>query len=402
MILGKFFTSGTPLELSYETLFRHVYIIGETGVGKSALLENVAVELLRDSFHIILLDPNGDLARRVAGHCHQDDTIYWEPFDEAYYLGWNPLQVRDSASEQERQLVCERLVAAMSHAWGLGQHTPRLLHILRYSLRLLIDSGLSVTELQELLSNRSYATSLLNRSLSQTVTAVWKDEFLTKPAKDWAEWVAPIQNRIGQFMLSPTFRKTLGSRSTINLYEVINGMKPKNLILNLSKGQYGEETSALHGSLIVSTVMSAVMARDKVPEEERLPLALIVDEFQDFLSGAFIPILAQGRKYRLSLVIAHQFLGQLESEVLRKAVLGTTGTKVAFRVGGEDVDTIAKALGIKQPDWPLDLPNRHALVRTLMDGQPTHAQELKTDETEAPQAFEAVRNHTRSCYGLTP
>jgi len=397
MILGTdYISTNKPVRLSTDALRRHLYIVGKSGTGKSVLLDNLITDLIESGSGCCLIDPHGDLAEAVASRIPQkriNDVIYFDPADLSYSLGYNPLK---STATDNRPLVAENVLSAFAHVWGLSaQHTPRLLHILRNALRLLLDNQETLLALSLLLIENRYRTRLLKRCEDPTVRLFWEEEFGRWNDRQRAEYLASLQNKLGALMSNPTMRNTL-SHSTLDLATVMSGGQV--LVCNLSKGKLGEETSDLLGALLATGFAQAAHGRAAIPEGQRRDFTLLIDEFQNFTTSAFVDILSEARKYRLSLVVAHQFLSQVP-EALQDAVIGTANTTIVFRCGANDAPFLASELDLDQPRELKNLPNYHALVRTLQDGFPGNCRHIQTVPPKpAGTRLDAVKRRTRARY----
>lgn len=312
----------------------HEYIAGKSGSGKSVYLENHA---LKNEGGILFLDPHGDSAARVA-----DDRkcIYWEPDTR---IGFNPLK----DTTQGHHLTAERVVSSFkaiwSESWG-----PRLEHILRNSALILTDNNQNLTDIPRLLTDKSYRTALYKRA---SFRDFWQGEYDRWDDRQRNEYTQSVLNKVGQLSANPLLSRIL-STNTIDPARIIR--KGQRLIVNLSKAQYGDEPSHLLGGLLLSAFMHAAF-------EVRQPFTIYADEFQNFATDSFATMLSESRKYGLSLVLAHQYLGQLPDS-LRQAVFGNVQQFVVFRVGPEDAPLLAKEIDVA-PASLLDLVPYEAWVK---------------------------------------
>jgi type IV secretory pathway TraG/TraD family ATPase VirD4 len=397
MILGTDYVStNEPLRLSTDALRRHLYIVGKSGTGKSVLLDNLITDLIENGSGCCLIDPHGDLAEAVASRVPQkriNDVIYFDPADLSYSLGYDPLAC---TATDNRPLVAENVLSAFAHVWGLSaQHTPRLLHILRNALRLLLDNQETLLGLPRLLTNDRYRTRLLKRCEDATVLMFWEDEFGRWNDRQRSEYLASLQNKLGALMSNPTMRNTL-SHSTLDLATAMN--QGQVLVCNLAKGRLGEETSNLLGALLATGFAQAAHGRAAIPEDERRDFTIFIDEFQNFTTSSFADMLSEARKYRLSLVVAHQFLSQVP-ESLQDAVIGTANTTIVFRCGANDAPLLASELDLDQPRELKNVPNYRAIVRTLQDGFPGNVHRIQTvPPRPIGKRLAAVRKRTRARY----
>jgi hypothetical protein len=361
---------------------RHLYIIGKSGTGKSTFLQNT---ILQNPGGFCLLDPHGDLAEAVADSL---DCIYFDPSE--LQLGFN---VFENIPEPSRPLAAAQILASFKAIWG-DSWGPRLEWILVNSLRLLLDNNQTFLGLSKLLIDDTYRNRLLRRCSDPIVRAFWHHEFDAYDDRFRKEAIAPIQNKVGQLLANPILRNIVGQRhSTLRPERIMN--RGQRLVVNLAKGKLGDAPSHLLGALLVTAFAQAAERRASLAPEDRLPFTLYVDEFQNFATDSFATILSEARKYKLSLVVAHQFLGQVH-EPLRQAVFGNVGTIMAFRIGAEDAPLVSEELGLKNPEVLSDLANFDAWIRV---GGPHNAQLLTT--SPAPPAagrLPAVKRRTRSRY----
>ena len=316
------------------------------------------------------------------------ECIYFDPSE--LQLGFN---VFENVPQEKRPLVAAQIVASFKAIWG-DSWGHRMEWILLNSLRLLLDNNHTLLGLTKLLTDDSYRAHLLRRCSDPIIRAFWDTEFALYDDRFRKEAIAPIQNKVGQLLANPALRNILGQqKSTLNAERIMN--KGQRLIVNLSKGTLGEAPSHLLGALLVSGFYEAAQRRATIPENERVPFTIYVDEFQNFATESFADILSEARKFKLSLVLAHQFLGQLP-DLLRQAVFGNVGVMTAFRVGAEDAPLIATELGLGNPTALTDLPNFRAWTRK---GGPFNAEYL---ETEPPQPtadrLAAVKRFTKASY----
>jgi hypothetical protein len=278
------------------------------------------------------------------------------------------------------------VVAAFKAIWG-DSWGPRLEWILYNALRLLLDNNATLLDIPQLLTDRVYRTRCLKRS---SYRQFWEEEFETWDDRYRNEAIAPVLNKVGQFVANPILRNIL-SHHTLHLSRIMDG--GKRLVVNLSKGQLGEEPSHLLGALLVSAIASVAESRAGIPQADRVPVTLYVDEFQNYATDKFASILSEARKFRLHVVMAHQFLGQVP-DLLRQAVFGNVGAVIAFTVGAEDAPAIARELGLHNPEILVDLEKYRAYRRRGL-----HLELLKTDPPlPTLNRLEANRRQTRARY----
>ncbi len=388
--------SGSAARLSHADRRRHVYLIGKTGTGKSTLLYNFMAADLARGHGFALLDPHGDLAEAVADSVpawRTNDVIYLDPSDLAFPIGINPLAGVES---DRRPLVAAHIVAAFQHIWG-NSWGPRLEYILTNALRLLLDApGSTLLGLPRLLSGERYRNRLLAQSRDPMVRGFWLNEFAAYDERFQNEAIAPVQNKIGTLLSPPAIRNILGQpRSGIDIRRVMDDGHI--LIVNLSKGRLGEAPTHLLGAFIATAFAQATEGRANVPEAERPDFTLYADEFQSFATDSFAAILSEARKYRLALVLAHQFLGQLPP-LLRQAVIGNAGSVVVFRVGAEDAPLLAAELSVRNPGALTEIANFSAWSKIMQDDLPLEAHHIQMlpAQSIAEHRLSAIRNRTRA------
>ncbi len=394
-VLGTL-ASGEQVPLLHNDRRRHLYLIGKTGTGKSTLLFNLMLADLLAGRGFALLDPHGDLAQAVADATpsqRTNEVLYFDPADLSYPVAFNPLE---RVLPDHRPLVAAHIVSAFKHLWG-ESWGPRLEYILDNSLRLLLDApGTTLLGLPRLLVDDTYRSRLLASCTDPVIRAFWLREFAEYHNHFLTEAISPIQNKVGALLSPPVIRNIVGQqRSTLNISHLMNSGRV--LIVNLSKGRLGEAPAHLLGAFLATAFAQAAAKRADIPEHARLDFTLYADEFQNFATDSFASILSEARKWRLSLTLAHQFLGQLPS-LLRQAVIGNAGTLIAFRLGAEDASLIADELGLPNPETLTDTPNFAAWIKLMYGNSPTGARYMKT--LSPPEAasgrLDAIRARTRA------
>ena len=355
---------------------RHVYIVGKTGMGKSTLLTNMILQDIHNGHGVCFLDPHGDAVEyvldRVPPERHQD-VIYFNPADMSMPIGFNVLE---AVNDEEIFLLASGMMAVFKRIWS-GMWSSRMEYILNNTLLALLETpGNTLLDVVRMLTDDDFRNDVISNISDPMVKNFWLREFAAFNDKYKTEAIAPILNKIGQFFSTDLVRNILGQqKSTINLREV---MDEKNILLiNLSKGKVGEDNSSLLGSLLVTKLQLAAMSRVDIPEEERSDFYLYVDEFQNFVSDSFATILSEARKYRLSLVVAHQYIAQLSEEEnvkVRNAVFGNVGSIISFKVGAEDGEQLEKEFAPNFTATQLTQINKYqAAVKMIIDGKTTDA-----------------------------
>ncbi|NQU77986.1 type IV secretion system DNA-binding domain-containing protein [Candidatus Falkowbacteria bacterium] len=319
---------------------RHMYLIGKTGMGKTTVIENMIAQDISAGHGVALVDPHGDIADKLLDFIPADrvnDVIYFNPADIDFPIAFNVLEQVDS---RHRHLIASGLVGVFKKIWA-DSWGPRLEYVLRNAILALLEyPGSSLLGIMRLLVDKAYRKKVVNKISDPVVKSFWIDEYSKYPDRFQAEAIAPIQNKVGQFLSTFLIRNIVGQvKSKIDLRDVMDSNKI--LIMNLSKGRVGEDASALMGAIMVTKIQLAAMSRVDIPEEERKDFFLYVDEFQNFATESFANILSEARKYRLNLTIAHQYIEQLD-ETVAAAVFGNVGTMMVFRVGAADAEAMVK------------------------------------------------------------
>lgn len=345
----------------------HLYVIGQTGTGKSTLLAQLIGADLRAGEGVALIDPHGDLAERVLAlvpEARMEDVIYLNPSDLQYPIGFNPL---DGVAADQHFLVASGLIAVFKKIWP-DAWGPRLEHILRHCLLTLLTApGSTLLDIPRLLTDKEFRQGILRQVRDRHLLEFWTLEFEKTPFAYRSPMIAPILNKTSLFKANLPLRAIVGQReSSLDIQQLIEDGKI--LIVNVAKGKIGEDTCALLGALIVNAIFLAALRRADVPEAKRRPFYLYVDEVHNFLTLAFADILSESRKYGLNLILAHQYLDQLQPEV-RSAILGNVGTMISFRVGVDDAVVLAKEFyPVFEKGDLIGLPNYHIYLKLMIDG----------------------------------
>lgn len=345
----------------------HMYVIGKTGMGKSTLLRNMLIQDIEGGKGVALVDPHGDLASELLEAVPKNrinDVVYFDPADTEFPIGFNVLE---TSRPEYKYLVASGLIGTFKKMWA-DSWGPRLEYILRNTILALLDyPGTTMLGITRMLSDKEYRGRVVKKIQDPVVKAFWVNEFANYSERFANEAISPIQNKVGQFLSSAIIRNIVSQpKSTIDIGEIMN--QGKVLILNLSKGKIGEDNSALLGAMMITRIQLAAMDRASIPESERRDFYLYVDEFQNFATESFAGILSEARKYHLSLVIAHQYIAQME-EVVRDAVFGNVGTLVTYRVGAFDAQYLEKefAPNFSQSDL-VNLDRYNAYIRLMING----------------------------------
>lgn len=320
---------------------KHIYVIGKTGMGKSTMLENMAIQDIQNGEGIAFIDPHGSTAEKLLDFVPQErisDVVYFAPFDTDYPLGFN---VMEDVGYDKRHLVVSGLMGALKRIW-VDAWSARMEYILQNTLLALLEyPGSTLLDVNRMLINKTYRNAVLEKVTDPIVKAFWIEEFANFTDTYTREALPAIQNKIGQFVSNPLIRNIVGQeKSSFDLRKVMD--EKKIFIVNLSKGRMGETNASLLGSMLTVKIYLAAMSRaDEPPARmQKLPrFYFYVDEFQSMMNEAFADILSESRKYKLALTLANQYIEQMEEEV-RDAVFGNVGTLICFRVGPFDAEVL--------------------------------------------------------------
>ena len=344
-----------------------MYIIGKTGTGKTTLIENMIISDIKAGNGLALIDPHGDLAEHLLNFIPKrriEETIYFNPSDLDYPIAFNPLEKVD---RDHHHLVASGLISALKKIW-YEFWGPRMEHILRNAILALLDyPNSTLLDIPVILVDKDFRKKVLERVRNSQVRDFWLTEFERYSAYFRSDAISPIQNKIGQFIVSPLIRNIVGqTQSSMNFRKIID--EGKILIVNLSKGKIGEDNCALLGAMIVTKIQLAALSRGDIPEWKRKSFYLYVDEIHNFLTLSFADILSEARKYGLYLILTHQYIEQLDEEI-RSAVFGNVGTLVTFRVGARDAQFLKNEFSPVFDETDLvNLSNYHIYLKLMING----------------------------------
>lgn len=379
---------------------RHVYIIGQTGAGKTGALALLA---LSDIFHghgYAIIDPHGDFAidnMRFIPGSRLKDVIYFNPADTAFPIGFNPLEV---SNQNQKTNISSEVIGVLKRMFG-ESWGPRLEYILRYTILALLDRpSTTMLDITRMLTNKAFRKETLEYCKDTVVLNFWKMEFATWNEKFVAEAISPVLNKVGAFTANPIIRNIIGQpKSTFDIRKIMD--EGKILIVNLSKGLIGEDNAAILGSFIVTKIQLAAMSRSNIEKiEDRRPFYLYVDEFQNFATDSFATILSEARKYGLNLTVANQYISQM-NETVRDAVFGNVGTMICFRVSADDAPILAKQFEPQfEPQDLLQMHNRNFVINMVIKGEKSPAFNATTLTLPQPQTdnLGAIIGNTRQNY----
>ncbi len=357
----------TQFGLKADDRRRHVYAIGKTGMGKTNMLENMVLADMEAGRGLAVVDPHGDFVENILEHIpanRVNDVIVFNPADRDFPIAFN---IFERVDKDAKSLVASGVVGIFEkiygHSWG-----PRLEHILRNTILALLDyPDSTLLDVPRLLADASFREKVVVHIQDSVVREFWTQEFAGYSDRLRAEAIAPIQNKVGQFLGSTTIRNIVGQKHTsVDMRKVMD--EGKILLLKLSKGELGEDSAALLGAMMITKIQLAAMGRANVPESERRDFYLYVDEFQNFATLSFVSILSEARKYRLNLAMANQYIAQMPEEV-RDAVFGNVGTIISFRVGAADGEWLAREF---EPVFTatdvVNLDKYHIYLKLAIDG----------------------------------
>ncbi|MFA5791540.1 MAG: CxxC-x17-CxxC domain-containing protein [Candidatus Paceibacterota bacterium] len=360
---------------------QHVYILGKSGTGKSVLMFNMIIQNIQNGEGVCVVDPHGELVEGVLSAIpkhRMKDVIYFNPADADHHVGFNVLELIDP---QYKHLVASGLMGIFTKIWA-NAWSARMEYILNNCILALLDTpGTTLLGIPRMLVDKDYRQKIILNLKDPVIKAFWIHEYEAWQDKFRNEAIAPIQNKVGQFLSTSIIRNVVGqSKSTINIFDIMN--KSKIFLVNVSKGRIGEDNSALLGGMIITKIQLAAMERVRIPEENRKDFYLYVDEFQNFVTDAFAGILSEARKYRLNLTVAHQYTAQLisdKSSAVRDAVFGNVGTMIVFRVGSDDADFLEKEFDPEfTPQDIVNLPNYKIYLKLMIDGVTSRPFSAKT------------------------
>lgn len=379
---------------------RHVYIIGQTGAGKTGTLALLA---LSDIFHnhgYAIIDPHGDFAvdnMRFIPGSRMQDVVYFNPADTAFPLGFNPLEV---TNPNQKSNISSEVIGVLKRMFG-ESWGPRLEYILRYTILALLDRPTTtMLDITRMLTDKKFREETLSYSQDAVVKNFWDTEFASWNDKFVAEAISPVLNKVGAFTANPIIRNIIGQpKSTFDIRKIMD--EGKILIVNLSKGLIGEDNASILGAFIVTKIQLASMSRSDIERvEDRRPFYLYVDEFQNFATDSFATILSEARKYGLNLTVANQYISQM-GDTVRDAVFGNVGTMISFRVSADDAPILAKQF---EPQFEsndlLQMHNRNFVINMVINGEKAPAFNATTLTLPSPQTDNTGRivENTRRNY----
>jgi type IV secretory pathway TraG/TraD family ATPase VirD4 len=382
---------------------RHIYIIGKSGVGKSKLLELLIRQDIAYGYGCCVIEPHGDLIEAILDFVPEnriEDVILIDPSDKDYPVSFNPLANVDPTFKYQ---LTQGLIEVMERQFG-ANWTPRLEHVFRFTCLALLDyPQATVKGMILMLTDRNYRQRVVNFIEDEMVKRFWAIEFADWSEKYDTEAIIPLVNKLSQFLANPLLRNIFGQRENkIDLEKLIN--EKKLILINLSKGKLGEENASFLGSMFITKIKQAGMARAAIPEEKREDFYLYVDEFHNFMTQTFENLLAEARKYGICLTLSNQFLAQLLPSV-QASVLGNIGTLIVFRVGGEDALKLKPELApVFEVKDMINLGMQEIYLKMTIDGEtydPFSAETLKVLPPPHPSFRQKIIEQSRKKYTLS-
>lgn len=357
---------------------RHLYIIGQTGAGKTGTLELLALSDIYHGHGYAIIDPHGDFAMnnmKFVPESRIEDVVYFNPADTGNPIGFNPLEVTDP---NQKSNISSEVIGVLKRMFG-DSWGPRLEYILRYTILALLDRpDATMLDITRMLTDKKFRKETLTYCQDTVVLQFWTIEFASWTEKFQAEAIAPVLNKVGAFTANPVIRNIIGQpKSTFNIRQIMD--EGKILVVNLSKGLIGEDNAGILGAFLVTKIQLAAMSRSDIPDiEDRRPFYLYVDEFQNFATDSFATILSEARKYGLNLTVANQYISQM-TDTVRDAVFGNVGTMISFRSSATDAMVLAKQFEPQfEPNDLLQMHNRNFIINMVINGEKTPAFSART------------------------
>lgn len=411
LYIGKSLFRGQekPVFIGPDDRRRHMYIIGKTGVGKSEFLKDMIMQDIRNGEGVAVIDPHGDLVDDILALTppeRAEDVILFDPSDMERPIGLNLLE---ADTEDQKHFVTSSIINMMYKLYDpqkTGIIGPRFEHSVRNAmLTVMSEKGNTFVEVVRALTDMSFVQELLPKVDDPMVRRYWTDQIAQTSDFHKSETLDYIVSKFGRFVTNKMMRNIIGqSESGFNFREVMDNKKI--LLISLNKGRIGEENSSFLGLILIPKLLVAAMSRQDMPQDQRKDFFLYVDEFQNFATPDFAIILSEARKFRLNLVVANQFIGQIDEDI-KNAIFGNVGTQCAFRVGVTDAGYLQHEF---QPTFNegdlINVERYHAYVKTLVNGDPTLpfsldlTRDIEADKKRAnPRVAELIRELSRLKYG---
>lgn len=384
---------------------QHMYVIGKSGTGKSTLLLNMVLSDIKAGKGVCVVDPHGEVAEEVLHFIPEErvnDVVYFNPADTNHPIAFNPLERVDF---EQRHLVASGLMSVFKKIWP-DAWSARMEYILNNTLLALLEyPNSTLLGIMKMFSDKEYRKRIVDNLQDPIVRSFWADEFARYTQRLETEAVAAIQNKVGQFVSNPLIRNIIGqSHSSFDARSIMD--EGKIFVVNLSKGKIGEDNSALLGAMVITKLQLAAMSRVDIPQEQRRDFYLYVDEFQNFATESFATILSEARKYRLCLILAHQYIDQLDdNERVKSAIFGNVGTMIVFRVGADDAEFLEKEFfeEFEASDF-VNLPNTYIYIRLMINGvssRPFSARTLPPPPPPETSLYDIILEYSRDKFTLS-
>lgn len=381
---------------------RHVYIIGKSGVGKSKLLELLVRQDIAYGQGFCFIDPHGDVIEEILKYIPEkriDDVVIVDPSDSEYPISFNPLQ---KVPEEMRHQMAQGLIEVMQKQFG-ANWTPRLEHVFRFTVLALLDyPEATLRGMISLLTDRTYRQRVTEYITDDMVKRFFAVEFADWSEKFDTDAIIPLVNKLGQFLSMPMLRNIFAQKENkINFEEIMNSRKI--LLINLSKGKIGEENASFFGSMFITKIKQAGMARANIPEKSRHDFYLYADEFWNLVTNSFVNLFSEARKYGINLTVAHQYTSQLLPEVFA-TVLGNVATVVIFRISGDDAVKLEPEMTpvFRSKDM-INLGMQEFYIKETIDGEtydPFSAETLRVLPAPHPSYKDRILAASRKKYAL--
>ncbi|MFA6252250.1 MAG: CxxC-x17-CxxC domain-containing protein [Candidatus Paceibacterota bacterium] len=379
---------------------RHIYIIGKTGMGKTELIKNMIIQDIINGKGVCFVDPHGSAAEEVLQLIPEErikDVVYFNPADLENPIAFN---IMEDVGVEYRHLIAGGIMTVFKKIWP-DVWSSRMEYILNNTILALLEvPGSTLLGINRLLSDVDWRDNIIGQVKDPVIRSFWTKEFARYTQRYEIEATAAIQNKIGQFISAPLIRNIIGQeKSSLDMRDIMDTKKI--FIVNLSKGRVGEESSRLLGALIITKLQLAAMSRVDMAESERSDFSLYIDEFQNFSTDSFANILSEARKYRLSLILAHQYIAQMEEKV-RDAVFGNVGTMITFRIGADDAEFLEREFN---PEFTVqdivNLPKQNIYLKLMIDGmasRPFSAETLPPVQALSVSLEKEIIEYSRSKY----
>jgi hypothetical protein len=392
LILGKniYRNQETLIKIEKADRRRHIYIIGKSGVGKSVLISNMAKQDIQNGEGVCVIDPHGDLVEDILTCIPKeriDEVIYFNPSDTDRPIGLNMLEAK---TEEQKDFAVQEMIAIFYKLFPPEMIGPMFEHNMRNVMLTLmsdLENPGTIAEIPRMFTDPDFQKQWIDKLKDPIVLAFWEKEMAKTSDFHKSEMLGYLISKVGRFVENEMMRNIIGqSRSGFDFREAMD--KKKILLINLTKGRTGEVNSNLLGLIIVSKLQMAAMARADLPEEQRHDFYLYIDEFQNFITDSIATILSEARKYRLNLIIANQYMGQLvqanNDTKIRDAILGNAGTMISFKIGVEDAEILTKEFAPVFNEYDLiNVEKYNAYIKLLIDNQTSRAFNIQTIPSQA-------------------